>query len=81
MQHFRLDADFNPLTFTDVDSFMVNQVRKAAVKLVEDFDGMIADGIIQELRKEGFTDLYVLNRKFVLDAIYEKISREGGGVK
>lgn len=76
MQYFRLDAEFDPLVVTDLDRMIMSEVRQDAVKLVEDFDGMIADGIIQELRKEGYTDLYVLDRRFVLEAISEKVARE-----
>lgn len=78
MQHFRLDAEFDPLEVTYMDRTIMEYVRKAAVKLVEDFDNMIADGIIQELKREGCTDLYVLDRKFILDAISEKLARERG---
>ena len=77
MMHFRLDAELDPLALTDVDGFFFNEVRRAAVMMVERFDNMIADGIIQELRREGYTDLYVLDRTFILDAIREKLAREG----
>ena len=61
---------------TELDYSMMEFIRKAAVRMASDFENFLADGIIEELKKEGYTDLYLVDRQFVLDAIKEKIERE-----
>ena len=39
-------------------------------------DKAIADAVLAEARTAGITNLYLLDRKFVLDALREKIERE-----
>lgn len=72
--------DMNPyadiLQLTPMDEAVMGIVRKAAVKMASDFENFLADGIIEELKKEGITDLYLIDRQFVLDAINEKIARD-----
>ena len=50
--------------------------RKAIVLWKEDVDHYIMDETIKMLRENGITDLYVLNRDFILEAIREKVERE-----
>ena len=42
----------------------------------EDIKNYIMDEIIKMCKEHGITDLYVLNRDFILSAIREKMERE-----
>lgn len=55
---------------------VASAIRKAFVLWKEDSDNYIMDEIIKMLRENGVTDLYVLNRDFILSAIREKMERE-----
>ena len=55
---------------------VASATRKAFVLWKEDIDNYIMDEIIQICKKYGITDLYVLNRDFILAAIREKMERE-----
>lgn len=55
---------------------VMSSIRKAFVLWAEDISDYLMDEIIEMLRKNGITDLYVLNRDFILAAIREKIERE-----
>lgn len=46
-------------------------------RILDMTDQLIVDEIIRVAIKEGVDDLYVLDKKFVLDAIREKMEREG----
>lgn len=62
---------------TDEDGNTVaTATRKAFVFWKEDIDNYIMDEIIKMCKEHGITDLYVLNRDFILAAIREKMERE-----
>lgn len=62
---------------TDEDgNAVISSMKKAFVLWEEDIDNYILDEIIKMCREHGITDLYVLNRDFILAAIREKIERE-----
>lgn len=64
---------------TDEDGNTVaSAVKKAVVLWKEDADDYIMDEIIKMCKEHGITDLYVLNRDFILSAIREKMEREAG---
>ena len=62
---------------TDEDG---NTVASATIQAVvlwkEDIENYIMDEIIKMCKEHGITDLYVLNRDFILSAIREKMERE-----
>lgn len=55
---------------------VASAVKKAVVLWKEDADDHIMDEIIKMCKEHGITDLYVLNRDFILSAIREKMERE-----
>ncbi|GEM_PF-3409345 len=61
---------------TDEDG---NTVASATIQAVvlwkEDIKNYIMDEIIKMCKEHGITDLYVLNRDFILSAIREKMER------
>ncbi len=63
---FRTDEDGNTVASTTIQ----------AVVLKEDIENYIMDEIIKMCKEHGITDLYVLNRDFILSAIREKMERE-----
>lgn len=50
--------------------------RKAVVFWREDLDNYLMSEIIKAAQENGVTDLYVLNKDFILSAIREKMERE-----
>ena len=50
--------------------------RKALVLWKEDLDNYLMSEIIKMAQDNGVTDLYVLNKDFILSAIREKMERE-----
>ena len=67
---------YNALEITELDRDHMSFIRKAAVRMAAAFDDFIASGIIEELKKEGYTDAYLVDKQFVIDAIKEKLERE-----
>lgn len=60
-------------------------VRKVEVKLIDMMDQLILDEVIRAADEAGITDLFVLDKRFVLDALREKMERDcpvrGGYIK
>lgn len=63
----RTDEDGNTVAFS---------TRKALVLWREDLDNYLMSEIIKMAQDNGVTDLYVLNKDFILSAIREKLERE-----
>ena len=57
-RHIDMTPYRDVLGIKPIDYDAIGLVRKAAVRMAEAFDEFIADGIIEELKKEGYTDLY-----------------------
>lgn len=51
-------------------------INKVQARVIEMHDTAIYQAIVEEARKEGINDLYLLDKEFVIDAIREKIRRE-----
>ena len=51
--------------------------NKMAVLTAEAMDRAILDEIIKIAKAEGITDLIVLDKKFIVESIREKMEREG----
>lgn len=61
----------------DIDeNIRLEIVRNVEVKLVDMMDRLIMDEILRTANEEGITDLFVMDKKFVLDAIREKMERD-----
>lgn len=69
---FKLDVVENP--GMDV---MYEITNKIWVKLIEEQEEAIHQAIVKEAVKDGVSDLYILDKKFVFDALREKMEREG----
>ena len=70
----------NPLHFELVDSdecYIGNLAGMINAKLIEYQDMVIHEAIVKEAIKDGVSDLYILDKKFIFDAIREKMEREG----
>ena len=65
------------LVRTDEDGNTVaSSTRKAVILWREDLDNYLMSEIIKMSQDNGVTDLYVLNKDFILSAIREKMERE-----
>ena len=64
---FRTDEDGNTVASATI---------QAVVLWKEDIKNYIMDEIIKMCKERGITDLYVLNRDFILSAVKEKMERE-----
>ena len=65
------------LVRTDEDGNTVSSAtRKALVLWREDLDNYLMSEIIKMAQDNGVTDLYALNKDFILSAIREKLERE-----
>ena len=64
--------DFEPPGIGDE---CLNITRKAMIQCVNMLDYAIVQACIDCAKEEGCTDLYLLDRKFVVDALNEKIGR------
>ena len=64
---FRTDEDGNTVASTTI---------QAVALWKEDIKNYIMDEIIKMCKEHGITDLYVLNRDFILSAVKEKMERE-----
>ena len=49
---------------------------KALAQLIDMTDKVIYDAIIATAIEEGITDLYLLDKQFVIEALREKLKRE-----
>ena len=69
LEHYKL----NDMQFNDN---MTGMIMKLHVSVIDKIDQAIVDAVIETAREEGMTDLYILDKKFVIDALKEKIARE-----
>lgn len=51
-------------------------IRKVAAIFADQTDKLLMDAIIREAKASGITELYVLNKDFIISAIREKMERE-----
>lgn len=62
-----------------LDGTMVELRCKIAAVVVDTTEKAVVQAIIEAARAEGVTDLYLLDKAFILDAIREKLEREKQG--
>ena len=70
MQHYKFSEPRYHLDFDEVGKL----IRAMVVKTTE---LAIVDAVIKAAEEDGISDLYIMDEKFVLDALREKIEREG----
>ena len=75
-EHFDIGDPALQIRADESGNTVASATRKAFVLWKEDVDNYIKEEIIKMLRENGITDLYVLNRDFILAAIREKVERE-----
>lgn len=67
--------------FVDEKDFNLNHIHTVTAtmvaKVADTRDRAIVEAIIQAAEEEGVRDLYILSRRFVFDALREKMEREG----
>ena len=67
--------NFPPEMSVEDPGFIVR--RNISVQFVNMLDNEFMTEIVNLARENGITDLFVLDKKFVLDALKEKLEREG----
>lgn len=67
------DEPIRPLG--DIDKPMTDIRRRFMVELVDMTDRCVINAIIDAAREAGVTHLYLIDKKFVVDAIQEKLER------
>ena len=67
--------NFPPEMSVEDPGFIVR--RNISVQVANMLDNEIMTAIVNLARESGVTDLFVLDKKFVLDALKEKMEREG----
>lgn len=73
LEHFDLrPADFD--IYQEVDNIRM----KIVAEVVDKTDTAICNAIINAAREEGVTDLYLIDREFVISAIKNEIARRKG---
>lgn len=63
--------ELNPLDGT------YSLLKKIQVEVIDKTDRAIVDTIVKAAREAGVTDLYLLDKQFIIEAITEKMEREG----
>jgi hypothetical protein len=75
-EHFDIGEPALQIRTDEDGNTVASAMRKAFVLWKEDVDNYIMDEIIKMCKENGITDLYALNRDFILSAIREKMERE-----
>lgn len=60
----------------DMDSMTVN--FRFAADVLDMAEQAIVDATIKAAMEAGITELYLIDRRFILEAIREKLARDGG---
>lgn len=67
--------------FVDEKDFNLNYIHTATAKMVAQVvdtqERMLVEAVVRAAEEEGVRDLYILDKKFVFDALREKMEREG----
>lgn len=72
LQHFLIEQRQNPLAFPP-STFAVAHI---AAQVVDATDTAIVNAIIAAAREAGITDLYLIDKEFIVEAIREGIDRK-----
>lgn len=71
MEHIEKFGHHYQMPFNHVD----NYAAKVQAAVIDMTDQLIVKAITEEAKAAGYTDLYLMDKKFVLDAIREKLDR------
>lgn len=69
LEHYKL----NDMQFNDD---MTEMIMKLHVSVIDKMEQPIVDAVVEAAREEGVTNLCILDKKFVIDALKEKMARE-----
>lgn len=69
------EANLEFVPFEETDVF--KKLRYAMAQVVDMQDQCIVDAIIEAAKEAGITYLYLIDRKFIIEAIQEKFERMG----
>lgn len=72
MKHLHFDRLCSPLE----EPPLSYEVAKIAAQVTDLTDRAITEAIIEAATKEGLTDLYLIDKRFIFEAIAEKVERE-----
>lgn len=79
MQHIQIKPIENSIRSTFDQGSMegvYDITRKMAAQILDMQEKVIVDAVIECAQENGVDDLYLLDKKFVLDALREKIERD-----
>lgn len=78
LQHFKFKSNLMKLDITDLDDggAIYSITSKIAAGITDTTDKTIMDAIVRAAEENGVSDLYILDKQFVFDAIREKMERE-----
>ena len=74
IKHYQLKDIVN----FDFENHTANIIQNICAQVIDNTDKVIVDVIIKAAKENGITDLYLMDKKFVLDALLEKAEREKG---
>lgn len=66
------------IEFVPLREEMDNAYKRILAEVIDMTDSAIYDAIIRMCKREGITDLYLMDEKFVSEALREKFEREYG---
>ena len=73
-RHYHFDQVHDCLLDSPVTTYM----ETVQAKVVDMTDRLIVNAILAEARDNGIDDLYLIDKKFILEAIAEKLERMKG---
>lgn len=65
-----------PISSFDAINQMYQVEAKVAVQVIDMSEDAIVQAVMSAAQEEGVTDLYLMDRKFVIEALVEKANRE-----
>ena len=71
-KHYTLNPNFIDLKGDPVGKF----IQKAQVRMQENLEDAVCDAIAKEAQAQGFTDLFVLDKKRIISALEKQIPKE-----
>lgn len=75
-EHFKHIEIKSPLYLSDPIDGAYRIMRELSVRLTEAIDDEVVNAVVAEARREGITDIYLLEKPFVMAALREKAERE-----
>ena len=60
----------------DMDNPVQEITKRIMAEVADLTDAVMVDAILRACQSEGITDLYLIDKKFIIEAITEKLERE-----